>query len=72
MAAAGECKRTERDAEPCREAIESGMAIDKKPCKPLTLAEMRAQCEDCEPVRAGLAIYEEFLKDRIDVRPIER
>lgn len=64
-------KWTERDTELCREAVESGMVVDKKTGRPLTFAETRAQYDDYEPVRAGLVSYEEFIKDRIEVRPIE-
>lgn len=71
MAMSGGGKWTERDAELCREAVESGMVVDKKTGRPLTFAETRAQYDDYEPVRAGLVSYEEFIKDRIEVRPIE-
>ena len=71
MATANSGEWTERDTRLCREGIESGMVIDKKSGKPLTFAEMRAQYDDYEPVRAGLVSYEEFIKDRIEVRPIE-
>ena len=71
MATANSCEWTERDTRLCREAVESGMVIDKKSGKPLTFAEMRAQYDDYEPVRAGLVSYEEFTRDKIEVRPIE-
>ena len=71
MATASAGKWTERDTALCMEAIESGMAIDKKSGKPLTFAEMRAQYDDYEPVRSGLVSYEEFVKDRIEARPFE-
>ena len=65
-------KWTEEDTALCREAIESGIAVGKATGKPLTFADVRAQYDDYEPVRAGLVDYETFTKDRIVARPFDR
>ena len=62
---------TEEDTALCKEAIESGMVIDKKSGKPLTFGQMRAQYDEYEPVRSGAVDYETFTKDKIEVRPFE-
>ena len=62
---------TERDTALCKEAIDSGFVVDKATGKPLTFADLRAQYDDYEPVRAGRVDYETFIKDRIEVRPLD-
>ena len=62
---------TERDTALCKEAIESGMVIDKRSGRPLTFGQMRAQYDEYEPVRSGAVDYETFSRDRIEVRPFE-
>ena len=64
-------KWTERDTALCKEAIDSGIVVDKATGKPLTFAEIRAQHADYEPVRSGQVDYETFIKNKIDVRPFE-
>ena len=71
MVARGSGRWTERDTALCKEAVESGMVIDKKSGKPLTFGQMRAQYGEYEPVRSGKVDYETFTKDRIEVRPFE-
>lgn len=63
---------TERDTALCKEAIDSGIVVDKATGKPLTFADIRAQYDDYEPVRSGQVDYETFIKNRIDVRPFGR
>lgn len=65
-------KWTEEDTALCKEAIDSGIAVDKATGKPLTFADIRAQYDDYEPVRAGLVDYETFTRDKIEARPFDR
>lgn len=69
MGVADAGKWTERDTALCKEAIDSGIAVDKATGKPLTFAEMRAEYDEYEPVRSGLVDYETFIKDRVEARP---
>lgn len=71
MALAESRKWTERDAALCKEAIDSGFVVDKATGKPLTFADLRTQYDDYEPVRSGQVDYETFVKDRIEVRPLD-
>ena len=64
-------KWTERGTALCKEAIDSGFVVDKAMGKPLTFADLRAQYDDYEPVRSGQVVYETFIKDRIEVRPLD-
>lgn len=71
MAATIGGKWTEADTLLCRRARESGTVIDKTTGEPMTFAKMRAQYDDYEPVRTGRVDFETFIKDRIEVRPLE-
>lgn len=71
MAATIGGKWAEEDTLLCRSARESGTVIDKATGEPMTFAKMRSQYDDCEPVRAGRVDFETFIKDKIEVRPLE-
>lgn len=64
------CIWTDHDTSICERAEQSGLAINVKTGKPLTLQELKALVPEFEKIRNSTTV-DEFLKGKVSSKPFE-